>query len=460
MTVVIYLLLVIWGWFSVCGASYDYVDRDFLDFSTRAGKQFVWIICSFGLGFVLLMLDDMFYDTFAYIIYAGMLVLLLVTIFIAPDTKGSRSWLILGPVSLQPAEFAKFATALALAKFMGAYGFVLQNWRNVLTIAFLIACPMLLIVGQRETGSALVYLSFFLMLYREGMPGAILFAGVCAVVYFVVGIRYADVTMLHDSTSVGEFAVLCLILISAPILLQVYQRNRAIVSQMTITCIAVVALACAISGWLWTFNVVYVLWGLCACAAGWLVFLALRERRKIYVLVSAFMIASVGFLYSCDYVFNQVLEPHQQIRIKVVLGLEEDLAGAGYNVNQSKIAIGSGGLWGKGFLNGTQTKLKYVLWILRAGNLLLPPVYQHRHGTWPDTRHRHSASVLQLRRFFFMGIYYSAVRIPADRCGAWEEDEITILTPTSLTPCRSESCITGNRTKRQVAGVSSRTVVT
>lgn len=360
MTVVIYLLLVIWGWFSVCGASYDYVDRDFLDFSTRAGKQFVWIICSFGLGFVLLMLDDMFYDTFAYIIYAGMLVLLLVTIFIAPDTKGSRSWLILGPVSLQPAEFAKFATALALAKFMGAYGFVLQNWRNVLTIAFLIACPMLLIVGQRETGSALVYLSFFLMLYREGMPGAILFAGVCAVVYFVVGIRYADVTMLHDSTSVGEFAVLCLILISASILLQVYQRNRTIVSQMTITCIAVVALACAISGWLWTFNVVYVLWGLCACAAGWLVFLALRERRKIYVLVSAFMIASVGFLYSCDYVFNQVLEPHQQIRIKVVLGLEEDLAGAGYNVNQSKIAIGSGGLWGKGFLNGTQTKLKYV----------------------------------------------------------------------------------------------------
>lgn len=185
MTVVIYLLLVIWGWFSVCGASYDYVDRDFLDFSTRAGKQFVWIICSFGLGFVLLMLDDMFYDTFAYIIYAGMLVLLLVTIFIAPDTKGSRSWLILGPVSLQPAEFAKFATALALAKFMGAYGFVLQNWRNVLTIAFLIACPMLLIVGQRETGSALVYLSFFLMLYREGMPGAILFAGVCAVVYLL-----------------------------------------------------------------------------------------------------------------------------------------------------------------------------------------------------------------------------------------------------------------------------------
>ena len=107
-TIFIYLLLIVGGWFSVCGASYDYGERDFLDFSTRAGKQFVWIICSFGLGFVLLMLEDRMYDMFAYIIYVGMILLLIVTIFIAPDTKGSRSWLVMGPVSLQPAEFAKF----------------------------------------------------------------------------------------------------------------------------------------------------------------------------------------------------------------------------------------------------------------------------------------------------------------------------------------------------------------
>ena len=359
-TIGIYLALLAFGWLSVCGASYTYGDTDILSLGTRSGMQIVWIGTSICLGFVLLMLDDRFYDTFAYIIYGVLLLLLFVTIFNPHEIKGSRSWLVLGPLRLQPAEFAKFATALALAKFMGAYGFVLHQWRNALTIAFLILCPMLLIIGQRETGSALVYLSFFLMLYREGMPGAVLFAGVCAIVYFVVGIRYADVTMLHDSTSVGEFAVLCLILISVPILLQAYQRNRTVVWQMTVTCILIVSLACIVSGWLWTFNAVYALWGLCVCVAGWLVYLALRERRKIYALVSVFMIASIGFLYSCDYVFNQVLEPHQQIRIKVVLGLEEDLTGAGYNVNQSKIAIGSGGLWGKGFLNGTQTKLKYV----------------------------------------------------------------------------------------------------
>ncbi len=137
-TIVVYLLLIVFGWFSVCGASYDYGDRDFLDFSTRAGKQFVWIICSFGLGFVLLMLDDSLYDMFSYLIYIGLMLLLIVTIFIAPDTKGSRSWLILGPVSLQPAEFAKFATALALAKYMSAYSFTMKNWKSSLMLAFLI----------------------------------------------------------------------------------------------------------------------------------------------------------------------------------------------------------------------------------------------------------------------------------------------------------------------------------
>ena len=133
-TICVYLILIAFGWFSVCGASYDYGDRDFWDFSTRAGKQLVWIICSFGLGFVLLMLEDSVYDMFAYLIYIALAILLVVTIFIAPDTKGSRSWLVMGPVSLQPAEFAKFATALALAKYMNSYSFTMKNWKNILCL--------------------------------------------------------------------------------------------------------------------------------------------------------------------------------------------------------------------------------------------------------------------------------------------------------------------------------------
>ena len=133
-TICVYLLLIVAGWFSVCGASYDYGEKDFFDFSTRAGKQFVWIICSFGLGFILLMLEDSMYDMFAYVVYIALIVLLVVTIFIAPDVKGSRSWLQMGPVSLQPAALAKFATALALAKYMNSYAFSLTTIKNILFV--------------------------------------------------------------------------------------------------------------------------------------------------------------------------------------------------------------------------------------------------------------------------------------------------------------------------------------
>ena len=352
-TIVIYLLLVAFGWISICGASYDYSEHDLLDFSTRAGKQFVWIICSFGLGAVLLLLDDLFYDTFAYLIYGILILLLVVTIFIAPDTKGSRSWLILGPVSLQPAEFAKFATALALAKCMNVYGFVLKTWKNALVVGALILVPMLLIILQRETGSALVYLAFFLMLYREG-------AGICAVLYFVLGIRYADVMLADTPTPLGQFLVLTLILLFAAGMTWVYTRRAAVARIIAGGTLGALAVALAVSEWLVPFNLVWVLWGLCALAVGYLCYLALQTRRPAYLLAIGFTLCSIGFLYSSDHVFNSVLESHQQVRIKVLLGLEEDPSGAGYNVNQSKIAIGSGGLTGKGFLNGTQTKLKYV----------------------------------------------------------------------------------------------------
>ena len=359
-TIVVYLMLIVFGWFSVCGASYDYGDRDFLDFSTRAGKQFVWIVCSFGLGFVLLMLDDTVYDFFSYLIYIGMMLLLIVTIFIAPDTKGSRSWLILGPVSLQPAEFAKFATALALAKYMNAYGFTMKNLKSACMLAFLILLPMGLIVMQRETGSALVYSAFFLMLYREGMPGVVLFSGVCAVIYFVVGIRFQQELIADTPTSIGEFAVLLMVFLSAAGMGWVYCKKW--IPVRNILCVSLVSLSVAylVSRYILPFNLVWVEWVLCVLLVGYLLFLSLAHHHSSYLLIGLFAIGSIGFLYSSDYFFNDVLEPHQQIRIKVVLGMEEDLAGAGYNVNQSKIAIGSGGLTGKGFLNGTQTKLKYV----------------------------------------------------------------------------------------------------
>ena len=227
--IIIYLLLITCGWFSVCGASYDYGNPDFLDFSTRAGKQLVWIVCSFGIGFVLLMLEDKLFDMFSYFIYIGMLLLLLVTIFIAPDVKGSRSWLQLGPVSLQPAEFAKFATALALAKYMNSYSFSINKLRHFVGLLAIIMVPMILIIMQRETGSALVYLAFFLVLYREGMSGTVLFLGLCAVLYFIIGIRFSELFIAETPTPLGEFVVLCLILLFTASMLWVYQRKWLLV---------------------------------------------------------------------------------------------------------------------------------------------------------------------------------------------------------------------------------------
>ncbi len=359
-TIIIYLVLVICGWFSVCGASYTYGETDFFSFESRSGKQMIWILCSFGLGFILLMLEEKLYDMFAYLIYIGMILLLIVTIFIAPDTKGSRSWLILGPVSLQPAEFAKFATALVLAKYMSSYSFNMGKLKNMLMLALLILLPMGLIIMQRETGSALVYLAFFFMLYREGMPGAILFLGVCAVIYFIVAIRFGETFIGNIPTIVGEFAVLTMILLFGGIMVWVYCKKDLAARNIIGISVLVMALGLIVSRFVAPFNVVYVQWGLCILLVGYLIYLSIIRRNKNFALIALFTIGSVGFLYSGDYVFNKVLEPHQQVRIKVVLGMEEDLAGAGYNVNQSKIAIGSGGLTGKGFLNGTQTKLKYV----------------------------------------------------------------------------------------------------
>ena len=359
-TIVVYLLLIVFGWFSVCGASYDYGDRDFLDFSTRAGKQFVWIICSFGLGFVLLMLDDSLYDMFSYLIYIGLMLLLIVTIFIAPDTKGSRSWLILGPVSLQPAEFAKFATALALAKYMSAYSFTMKNWKSSLMLAFLILFPMLLIILQRETGSALVYSAFFLMLYREGMPGAVLFTGVSAVAYFVVGVRFEHVMLGHIPTSAGEFLVLMMVILFTIGMVHVYCDKVSVERNILFYGVGVIALALGFSGFVIPFDITWILITVCVAMILYLCYVALSERVTRYFYIALFALGSMAFFYSADYVLNSVMEPHQRVRINVLLGLEDDPSGAGYNVNQAKIAIGSGGLRGKGFLNGTQTKLKYV----------------------------------------------------------------------------------------------------
>lgn len=359
-TVGIYIALLVFGWVSVCGASYTYGDTDIFSLSTRSGMQIVWIGTSLFLGLVLLLLDDRFYDTFSYVIYAILLLLLFLTIFNPHEIKGSRSWLVLGPLRLQPAEFAKFATALAVAKLMGSYGFNIHHWKDFVAACGVVLLPMLFIVAQKETGSALVYLSFFLMFYREGMPGSILFTGVAMVVYFVVGIKFEGVSLLQTPTSLGVFVVILLIQTFTSVMVNVYCRNKKLMWYMLGGSFGATLLALLFSLYVIPFNIIWVQLLVTVIIVGYLLVEWLRMRLSNYFFILAFAIGSIAFFYSADYVLNNVLEPHQRVRINVLLGLDDDLSGAGYNVHQSEIAIGSGGLRGKGFLNGTQTKLKFV----------------------------------------------------------------------------------------------------
>ena len=317
-TILIYIALLSFGWVSVCGASYSYGETDIFSLDARSGMQIVWIATSIVLGFIIVMLDDRFYDTFAFVIYGLLLLLLFATIFNTHSIKGSRSWLVLGPLRLQPAEFAKFATALALAKLMSTYGYTIGKWKHFAAALAVILLPMVFIVLQRETGSALVYLAFFLMFYREGMPGSILFTGVAMVVYFVVGIRFAEVYMVDNTTSIGEFSVLLLVQLFSIGMVWVYSNQRKAI-ELLLYCVVATLLSLFLL--LIPVDIVYVQMVLVVALIGYLLWLWLSTRMRSYIFIALFAIGSVGFFYGADFIMQNVMEPHQRSRINVLLGL-------------------------------------------------------------------------------------------------------------------------------------------
>ena len=357
-TIILYLIMVVAGAVSIYAATYDYDKASMFDLSEYSGKQFMWAAMAFLIGFSLLLIDRRIYEAYAYPIYGFMILLLILTIFVAPDIKGSRSWLVFGPVSLQPAEFTKAATALALAKLFSTYGFTLNGWRNYAIAIAIIVLPILCIILEKETGSALVYTALIFVLYREGMSGFVLFAALMAVVYFVVVLKFAAVTFMGIPLGMVIAFILVMALIVGMLL--VYCRSWILGRNVLLGYLAAGALAGGltlagvhVNGYAFFLPVIflsllYLLWGMLH-----------DDLRKVLITV-CFAAASVMFMFMVDIAFNKVLEPHQQKRIMVTLGIADDPRGAGYNVNQSKIAIGSGGIIGKGFLNGTQTKLKYV----------------------------------------------------------------------------------------------------
>jgi Bacterial cell division membrane protein len=362
-TVFFYVALVFMGWISIYGASYNFDQASIFDFSQRAGSQFIWILTAFTIGGMLLLVDSRMFDFFAYFIFAFAILLLLFTIVapssIVPDIKGSRSWIVLGPIRFQPAELAKIATALALSKFMSSYNYKLKTWRDLLPLFMFVFGPLALIILQHETGSALVFLAFLLMLYREGMNGIVLLLGTFAIALFIIVIRFSTIPIQVNLGTLGFVSAMLIILLIQIVYAIFIGRNQKEALILLLGALVIAGVTYVLNIWFRiSYNYISISTIIGSCI--YWSFIELFHRYKKYWFLVIFSIGSVLFCFSADYIFEKVLEPHQRVRIKVLLNMEDDPTGAGYNVNQSKIAIGSGGLWGKGFLNGTQTKLKYV----------------------------------------------------------------------------------------------------
>lgn len=363
LTAIIYVILVLCGWATINAASYDFDGASIFDFSRTSGKQIVWFGLALFLIVVILCIDVKTYMTYPPLIYLGVMLLLLVTIFIAPDIKGSHSWLRFGTFQIQPAEFGKFSTALMLAWLFNTYNFKFTETANFLKTCAVVLLPVCLIILQRETGSALVYFSLILLFYRMGMSGIVLWAGFCAVLIFVLAVKYSIDVVTGLPSDMGENLVLLFIPYLVALMLAFYANNKSAAWNVSLTAtIAYVGFELVnhfvphdFTWRFWWFGLGISLFSVCYCLWLWIYY-----KMKDYLVVGIFSAIFIAFLYTVDYAFTNILEDHQRTRIEVLLGIKEDPKGVGYNVIQAQIAIGSGGVFGKGYLEGTQTKLAYV----------------------------------------------------------------------------------------------------
>lgn len=294
LTIILFLCLLTIGWLNINAAVYQ-EGQSLINFTSNSGKQLLFIIVAICTGIVILLLDARFFFTFSPIFYGFTILLLMAVLLVGRNVGGNQAWIPIGSFRLQPSEFAKWATALLLARHLSAMNTKLSDLKTLIPTLAILGFPVLLIILQPDAGSALVFTSLIFVLYREGLSPYYLVAGLMMILLFIFTLLYS------------KFHVI----------------------------IALVILLAA------------------------LVYLFRKNRKLIFVFVSGFIL-SLLFVFSVDFVYRNILKPHQKIRIDLMLGIVKDPRGAGYNVNQSKIAIGSGGLWGKGYLQGTQTKFNFV----------------------------------------------------------------------------------------------------
>lgn len=351
--VICYLLLVFIGWINIYAAVYSEEHSSIFDISQRYGMQFIWIITALVLAAaILFVLNPKIYSVLAPPIYIGVCFLLVAVIFLGKEVNGSHSWFQIGPVSFQPAEVSKISTSLFLAYIMGKYNFRLGNLRNAVAVALSILIPMAIIVMEKETGSALVYCGFIFLLYREGLSGWVLAFGILSIVLFVV------------TLAVSPLAAIIILFILAGIINGIYTGKLMLhLAVMAPVALLLGFMPAIVGKWIPSLDSLkyeYIAMGVTSAMALAAMWIFKGKRGKHLKYLFAGFVCSLALVFSVEFIFNNILQPHQRSRIENLLGITEDLKGAGYNVHQSKIAIGSGGLTGKGFLNGTQTKFDFV----------------------------------------------------------------------------------------------------
>ena len=354
--VISYLILILIGWVNIYASIHSSEPSSIFDFNFRSGKQFVWILTALALALLILFaINPRFWESSALALYLFVLVLLVVVIFVSKDVKGSHSWFELGPVKFQPAEISKITTSLLLATLMSQTNYRITRLKDFMMTALIIAVPMLVILAESETGSALVYVGFLFVMYREGFSGWWLLSIIAAILLFILTLTASPYTSI-------------LVLIGILIVASAISSGK--IGTLFWINLGILLLFCLLpwllgktvdpESFLGKIKPVYILIGICIGAVPYFLFRGYRERKRHISLATLGLVAGIALIYSTDFIFNDILQGHQRQRIEVLLGLKEDPSGVGYNVNQSMIAIGSGGFSGKGFLNGTQTTFGFV----------------------------------------------------------------------------------------------------
>jgi len=349
-TIAIYFILVFLGWINIYSAVYDENHSSIFDFSQRYGKQLVWIGASIFLILIVLIIDSKFYSAFAYPFYGVGILLLVLVLFLGIEVNSSKSWFEIGSFRMQPVEFTKITICLALAQFLSSLSFSWEKPKSVLILFMLLALPVLLIFVQNDTGSALVFFSFVFVLYREGLNKVLFITSFALIALFILAL-------------VTNLEVLVITILLTSVVGYLLTSSRNINSQILFYSFLLYASVSIVlinyTDIFLNHEIVLILINVGVVAMQMLI-MYLIKRNKTLILFAILLIGVSGFVFSVDYLFYNVLQIHQQNRINELLGKNADPLGVGYNVNQSRIAIGSGGLTGKGFLQGTQTKYNFV----------------------------------------------------------------------------------------------------